>query len=102
MALAGGKIWCDSDSVTFPAWQEALACASLPDLVKWAHQQEIFTFLRRCKQSHSPASVTAIRQYLASLPPNKKPAATTALRQLVSDRPQAGGWMIACRQAPTF
>lgn len=80
MALAGEKVWRETDQVTFPQWKEALGSADLSTSTKTAHQQAIFDFLRHCEQRRSPASVAVVKQYLAAVAPAHLAAARQALR----------------------
>ncbi|MDI1250241.1 MAG: integron integrase [Lacunisphaera sp.] len=55
----------DNQPVSFPDWKQALAAAGLSAGAEAAYGREILTFLRHCKQTHSPVTVVLIKQWLA-------------------------------------
>ena len=66
--------------VSFPGWKVVLAQSSLSPVVKASHTREILTFLHHCKQTHSPATVELIRQWLAKRENSPDGPAHCALR----------------------
>lgn len=80
MALPGGKIWRTSEPISFPDWNAALSRSTLSAAAQQGHRRQILTFLRFCKQAHTPATVEVIRHYLAGLPESEGDSARIALR----------------------
>ena len=63
--------------ISFPGWKNELGRAALPLNRREAHRRAIITFLKFCKDAHTPASVASIRRHLAASP---DPVAREALR----------------------
>lgn len=63
--------------IRLPDWQEALTHSPLGGEIQSAYRNEIIRFFRHCKNSHAPATIALIRQYLER--PDTGPGARTAL-----------------------
>jgi integron integrase len=50
--------------ISFPGWKDALAALALPPASKEAFRREILSFLKHCKEAHSPATAAVAKQYL--------------------------------------
>ena len=55
----------ESVPISFPAWKEALASASIAPADRGEYQREILAFLHFCKVRRAPATVILVREYLA-------------------------------------
>ena len=66
--------------VSFPGWKGALALSNLAQVVLTSHTCQILTFLRHCKQTHSPATAELMKQWLVSREPDPNGPAHLALR----------------------
>lgn len=70
----------ESRPISFPGWKAALTFSGLPEAKRREFEREIITFLHRCKQLHSPASVAMVKSYLAERPRQGENASREALR----------------------
>jgi len=70
--------------VSFPDWKLALEKAGLSAALQRAWTQEVFIFLKFCKDEHAPASVMLAKLYLKGLPEQGPSAAKDALRWFVT------------------
>jgi hypothetical protein len=50
--------------ISFPDWKETLARADLSPDRREAFRREILSFLKHCKDTHSPATALLAKQYL--------------------------------------
>ena len=53
-------------AISFPAWQAALFAEPWTPEKTDAYRREVLSFLRHCKVTHAPATVSVIKQYLAA------------------------------------
>ena len=81
LVFTRAKSWMNTKQpVSFPGWKAALALSNLTQVVMASHTRQILTFLRHCKQTHSPATADWMKQWLVSGEPDPNGPAHLALR----------------------
>jgi integron integrase len=70
----------ESAPVSFPAWKEVLASATVVPEAKSEYRREILAFLHHCKVRRAPATVMLAKEYLATRERQGASGARVALR----------------------
>jgi len=82
--------------ISFPNWKQTLAENGLDPDQRASFEREIISFLRHCKITHSPVTVSLIRQWLAVKEPQIQrvgPPSLAAMTRQASNDPAEKGRM---------